>query len=46
MSTDERDALYAGWVRAVERARGWATPVFDAAARTEYPSADSRPRHG
>jgi glycerol kinase len=24
MSTDERDALYAGWLRAVERSRGWA----------------------
>jgi glycerol kinase len=24
MSADERDALYAGWTRAVERARGWA----------------------
>jgi glycerol kinase len=26
MSADERDALYAGWKRAVERARGWARP--------------------
>ncbi|MGB1287210.1 MAG: glycerol kinase GlpK [Aggregatilineales bacterium] len=25
MSTDERDSLYAGWTRAVERSRGWAT---------------------
>ena len=25
LSADERDALYAGWQRAVERARGWAT---------------------
>ena len=24
MSADERDALYAGWLRAVERSRGWA----------------------
>ena len=24
MSADERDALYAGWTRAVERSRGWA----------------------
>jgi len=27
MSPDEREALYAGWQRAVERSRGWATPV-------------------
>jgi len=26
MSIDERDAKYAGWLRAVERARGWAAP--------------------
>ena len=26
MSTDQRDALYAGWQRAVERSRGWALP--------------------
>jgi glycerol kinase len=26
MSRDERDGLYAGWQRAVERSRGWATP--------------------
>jgi glycerol kinase len=26
MSADERDALYAGWLRAVERSRGWAMP--------------------
>ena len=26
MSIDERDARYAGWLRAVERARGWAAP--------------------
>ena len=26
MSADERDALYAGWLRAVERSRGWALP--------------------
>jgi glycerol kinase len=26
MSTDERDALYEGWKRAVERSRGWAAP--------------------
>jgi len=25
MSTDQRETLYAGWRRAVERARGWAT---------------------
>jgi glycerol kinase len=25
-SVDERDNLYASWLRAVERARGWATP--------------------
>jgi glycerol kinase len=25
MSADERDMLYAGWTRAVERSRGWAT---------------------
>jgi glycerol kinase len=25
MSVDQRDSLYAGWKRAVERARGWAT---------------------
>jgi glycerol kinase len=24
MSADRRDALYAGWQRAVERSRGWA----------------------
>jgi len=27
MSTDERDARYAGWLRAVERSRGWAAPT-------------------
>jgi glycerol kinase len=26
VSADERDALYAGWLRAVERSRGWAQP--------------------
>jgi glycerol kinase len=26
MSQDQRDATYAGWLRAVERARGWAAP--------------------
>ncbi|MBI4495170.1 MAG: glycerol kinase GlpK [Chloroflexi bacterium] len=26
MSADERDTLYAHWLRAVERARGWAAP--------------------
>ena len=26
MSADERESLYAGWGRAVERSRGWATP--------------------
>src|SRR5712691_1265005 len=26
MSVDQRDAKYAGWLRAVERARGWAAP--------------------
>jgi glycerol kinase len=26
ISADERDARYAGWLRAVERARGWAAP--------------------
>jgi glycerol kinase len=26
MSADERDDRYAGWLRAVDRARGWATP--------------------
>jgi len=26
MSADEREALYAGWLRAVERSRGWALP--------------------
>jgi glycerol kinase len=26
MSQDQRDAKYAGWLRAVERARGWAAP--------------------
>ena len=26
MSADERDALYSGWLRAVERSRGWALP--------------------
>ncbi len=24
LSADQRDALYAGWKRAVERSRGWA----------------------
>ena len=23
---DQRDTLYAGWLRAVERSRGWASP--------------------
>jgi len=27
MSRDQRDALYAGWQRAVERSRSWATPA-------------------
>ncbi|HKC92115.1 MAG TPA: glycerol kinase GlpK [Candidatus Limnocylindria bacterium] len=27
MSVDERDTLYAGWLRAVERSRGWANPT-------------------
>jgi glycerol kinase len=26
MSQDQRDSLYAGWLRAVQRSRGWATP--------------------
>jgi glycerol kinase len=26
MTADERDTLYAGWLRAVERSRGWARP--------------------
>ena len=26
ISKDERDSLYAGWLRAVERSRGWALP--------------------
>jgi glycerol kinase len=26
MSEDERESLYAGWMRAVERSRGWALP--------------------
>jgi glycerol kinase len=26
MPADERDSLYAGWLRAVDRARGWAAP--------------------
>jgi len=26
-SVDERDNLYARWLRAVERARGWAAPA-------------------
>ena len=26
MSQDERETLYAGWIRAVDRARGWAAP--------------------
>jgi glycerol kinase len=26
MSRDQRDLLYAGWQRAIERSRGWATP--------------------
>jgi glycerol kinase len=26
MSADERDALYADWLRAVARTRGWASP--------------------
>ena len=26
ISADERDGLYAGWLRAVERSRGWALP--------------------
>jgi glycerol kinase len=26
MSADERESLYAGWLRAVERSRGWALP--------------------
>jgi glycerol kinase len=26
MSADEREGLYAGWLRAVERSRGWALP--------------------
>jgi glycerol kinase len=26
MSADERETLYAGWLRAVERSRGWARP--------------------
>jgi glycerol kinase len=36
-SVDERDNLYASWLRAVERARGWARPAlgFDSTARTE-----------
>ena len=27
MSRDERETLYAGWQRAVERSRGWAAPA-------------------
>ena len=27
MTADRRDTLYAGWLRAVERARGWAQPL-------------------
>jgi glycerol kinase len=26
MSADERESRYRGWLRAVERARGWAAP--------------------
>ena len=28
MSRDERETLYSGWQRAVERARGWAVPTY------------------
>ena len=35
-SVDERDNLYASWLRAVDRARGWARrPRFDSTGRTE-----------
>jgi glycerol kinase len=27
MSADQRDSLYQNWLRAVERARGWAAPI-------------------
>jgi len=27
MSDDERQSLYGGWQRAVERSRGWASPA-------------------
>jgi glycerol kinase len=27
MSADERESLYSGWQRAVERSRGWAAPA-------------------
>jgi glycerol kinase len=32
MSADERDLRYAGWLRAVERSRGWASPSVSAPA--------------
>ena len=32
MSADERDLRYAGWLRAVERSRGWASPSGSAPA--------------
>ena len=32
MGTAERDARYAGWLRAVDRSRGWATPSGSAPA--------------
>jgi glycerol kinase len=28
MSADQRNSLYEGWLRAVERSRGWAAPVL------------------
>jgi len=27
MTRDQRDGLYGGWQRAVERSRGWVTPL-------------------
>jgi glycerol kinase len=32
MSADQRESRYAGWLRAVERSRGWATPSGSAPA--------------
>jgi glycerol kinase len=33
MSADERESLYAGWLRAVDRSRAWTQPNFSAPAR-------------